>query len=222
MQEHAGEEGEAHPDAALPEVLSHVAGVQAAGLEGQEAQGDQTGQGQADQPPGAQEPEDRHIDQVDRQLEEQRPGGRIEGEGARIGEAAMQGRQQQQPAPEDRPGLSRREDRQVQLQGQQAPGRADGHAQSQQGIEPDQTRLDEVPGAHPARKLALIGVGDDEAAQHEEEVDRQVAVGQPALQAEPDMAVHHHDAQGGHAAQPVQGGVVGGLAHRLRGAWFRL
>jgi hypothetical protein len=49
-----------------------------------------------------------------------------------------------------------------------------------------------------------IGMGDDETAEHEEEVDRQVAARDQGRRSEHGMAVIEGDQHRGDAAQPVQ------------------
>ena len=81
------------------------------------------------------------------------------------------------------------------------------------GIEPDQPEPHELHAAQAFLEAAVVGVGQDPATQQEEEVDRQVAVGNERA-AEKTLAMPLHDDQRRDAAKPGEGDELG-LGRRL-------
>ena len=78
-------------------------------------------------------------------------------------------------------------------------------------MQPRETPLEEAPGGHPVPAV-VIGVAHDEAAQHEEEIHRQVAVIHDLISRTLGIGLEkveddHHE--GGYAAEPVQDLVTG-------------
>ncbi len=87
-----------------------------------------------------------------------------------------------------------------------------------QRIEPDQPRHGEVGECHPRREAVGIGVGEDEAAEDEEQVDREVACRRPGGdRVVRDVAEGDGDRRD--AAQPVERAEGAARGRHCGGSW---
>ena len=86
-------------------------------------------------------------------------------------------------------------------------GGTEQHTEEHHGLQADQTRLEEVPAAHPAAAHPpLVGIADDKAGEHEKEVDTEITMVQVFVHRvvrERFTQVKNDHHQGCHASQAV-------------------
>lgn len=219
-QEQAAEEGEHEPrqsHAALFHVQRPAADVVALRValvdEGAGRQEDQDRQ-----PPAGEFPDEHGVKDVGDVFEEEGPGRTVQRVHFRPS-ANIQGNgdgQQREPHGHDQQhfpygGLCdvREDFRPLEVK----EGSTQQHPHDHHGLKAHQPPLAEIPQAH-LSPAVVIGIPDDEAGQHEEEVHGQIAVIDDLVRVELEVPgasfkhveQDHHD--GGYAAQAVQGGIM--------------
>ncbi len=195
--------------------------------------------GELDEQAGGEEDEDSHglvrelaeadgVEDVGDVLEEEGPGGAVEGVHLLPAADVHGGQHRDEGEADDHeekrlPDRRGRDEREHGAELEIEEGGADDAAHDDHGLQTDEAALVEVPLAHLAPAI-VVGVGDDEAGEQEEEVDGEVTVvdelGEAVVVGVGLEGVEDDDHEGGDTAQTVEdlvvvlgGQIRGGLGH---------
>ena len=182
-----------------------------------EHHGERGKEGDADaQGPLGQAAEDERIEDVRQVFPLQRPRGAVEGVG--LGPAADvhgvgQGKHGEAPEHHQQHHVPRGlvDQRELGTAAEVEQHGAEEGAQQHHGVQTDETAFEEVPRGH-AVPAVVVGIADNKARQHEEEVDGKVAVIDGLTGASAVVGLKEvigHDEHGAHAAKAVEYRVAG-------------
>ena len=217
-KEHAHQTaGEVH----AREAPAHADGAVLLGVgQGEEGQSGTREQHQSAQCARAEAADEERIEDVADILEEERPARAVEGEHLGIAPHLIGGSgpcgDKETGCGEGQQHGTRGNSCAVPLHGSlQEEGRgAQERADDNHRVEADQSPAEEAPDRQAAAPAVVVGVGDDESREHEEEIDGQIAVRDALDGASAGKGVAFEDVvpddrQGGDAAQSVEDFVVG-------------